>query len=179
MSSHRQPGRFGKGITLVAMVCIGSVLTGCGFQPVYRTTAGQQSVASQLAGVHIIEATDRLGQTLRNELLFLFGQNDSTERAAATHVLSIQATGSAVDSIVSRTGVTSARLYQLSATYTLTDTATGSVVHRGSTSSQAAFDVLDQQFANIRAERDAEDRVARDAARKINDQIAGYFATAR
>lgn len=162
---------------LTVIVCFGTVLSACGFQPVYRAGPGTDNVPAALRAVHVVEATDRLGQVLRNELLFLFGQNRSTRRDEATYVLSIGAASTSVGSIVSRTGVTSARLYKLDVTYRLLDAETEEELFRGRTSSQAAYDILDQQYANLRAERDAEDRVAKDAARKINDQIAGYFAT--
>lgn len=154
----------------------GLALSACGFSPVHRDTPGLTNIRAQLAGIHIMEATDRSGQVLRNELLFLFGQGTSTPRNSASHVLSISATTKTVGSIVSRSGVTESRILTINARYQLIELATQSVAINNRTSAQAAFDVLEQQFANARAKRDAENRAAKDIARKINDQVTAYLA---
>lgn len=157
----------------------GSGLAGCGFSPVYRAKPGGSTVISQQVQTHIYPGKDRLDQVLRNELLFLFGQNQATTLDAASYALSFSAVGLSSGAIVSRVGVSSARIYTLSTTYELSDLSKeeGEVVFSGKTSSQAAYDEFDQQFANLRAERDAEDRTAKDVARMINDQIAAFYAS--
>ncbi len=157
----------------------GLLLSGCGFAPVHKTTPGAANVRSELANVYIAEAPDRVTQVLRNELLFLFNQNASTSRSDASHELRVTTNGVTQGAIVTRTGVAAARIYTLSASYVLYDlTGEGKEsVLSGKTESQASFDVFDQQYANVRAERDAENRAAADVARLINDRISTYFAT--
>lgn len=157
----------------------GLVLSGCGFAPVHRTTPGTASTRSELANVYIAEAPDRVTQVVRNELLFLFNQNASTSRSNASYELRVTSTGLTQGAIVTRTGVAEARIYTLNASYVLYDLAGEQKedVLNGKTKSQASFDVFDQQYANLRAERDAENRAAADVARLINDRISTYFAT--
>lgn len=166
-------------LRLSTVAAAGLLVGACGFQPVYRTAPGQTPVRAQLTGVYIEDAPDRPTQVLRNELLFLFGQNASTPREGSTHTLKMTTRGYTQKSIVSRTGYTTARIYVLEVSYSLIDNATKQAVVDSRTSAQSAFDILDQQYANIRAERDAENRAARDVARKINDQIGAYFAATR
>ncbi|HKA64672.1 MAG TPA: hypothetical protein VKD00_02965, partial [Methyloceanibacter sp.] len=45
-------------------------LAGCGFQPLYGTTAGGSRLGAVMAGVDVTPIPGRVGQRLRNELIF-------------------------------------------------------------------------------------------------------------
>ena len=52
-----------------------------------------------------------------------------------------------------------------------------SPVVKGTTFARASYAASLQRFANIRAQRDAEDRAAKVLAEQIRTRIAGYLAT--
>ncbi len=70
----------------------------------------------------------------------------------------------------------SAATITIGASYALTEIATGEVVHEGRRQVTAAYDVPRQEFANMRAERDAEDRAARELAELLHLTLAQALA---
>lgn len=157
-----------------------TVLAGCGFRPTYANRGpGESSTRSELRAVHITPPIDRVEQEVRNHLLFAFGQTTETPAAAAAYTLSLRTSSSVADSIVSRGGLTRAQTLFLEVSYTLTEPGTEEPLVNGRATSQAAFDIFDQQFANLRARMDAENRTAKEVAEQIHNQVAAYFATKR
>jgi len=61
-------------------------------------------------------------------------------------------------------------------TYTLTAIDTGKVLTTGEVSAAAPYDRSSQRFANIRAARDGEIRVAQSLARDIKVRLSGFLA---
>jgi LPS-assembly lipoprotein len=66
--------------------------------------------------------------------------------------------------------------YVLTAAYTLTSTATGKVAKTGSVRVELTYDSADQPYASIAAQQDAQDRAAQEAARRIELELAAWFA---
>ena len=64
----------------------------------------------------------------------------------------------------------------LSASYQLTEIATGSILSAGATRSVAAFNVVQSEFANISAETDAERRAALSVGENIWIRLGVYFS---
>ena len=60
--------------------------------------------------------------------------------------------------------------------YKMIDQATGQTLFSGQRQAVALVDNPDQEYANVRALRDAENRAAREAAAFLNADIAGKFA---
>lgn len=60
----------------------------------------------------------------------------------------------------------------LTGTYVITDIRTGKSVARGQRSVTASYDRPRQEFANVRAERDAQNRAARELAELLRLAIA-------
>ena len=67
--------------------------------------------------------------------------------------------------------------FGLTATYTLTEVATGRIVVTGQTFSRVSYDIPGQQqrFARLRGLRDAESRAAKVIADNIRNRLASYF----
>ncbi len=64
----------------------------------------------------------------------------------------------------------------MTGSYVLTDLATAKPVASGSRSIQASYDQPSQEFATLRARRDAEDRAARELAELLRLDIAQRLA---
>ena len=61
--------------------------------------------------------------------------------------------------------------------FTLRDKDGKNVLMKGRSHARAGFDKLVSTYTNIRAQRDAENRAAKDIAKDINTRIAAYIST--
>jgi LPS-assembly lipoprotein len=152
-------------------------LAGCGFQPLYGgTTAGGAKLSEVMAAVEIAPIPGRVGQKLRNELIFT---NTGGGYAPPTRYrLDIAIKESVTDELVQITGDATAQVYQLEATFKLVDPSTRQVLFQGKAISRAAYNRFQEIFANVRARYDAENRAARTVAESIKTQLAAFLANA-
>ena len=152
-------------------------LAGCGFQPLYGgTTAGGAKLAEVMAAVDITPIPGRVGQKLRNELIFT---NTGGGYAAPTrYKLDIIIKESVTDELVQITGDATGQVYQLEASFKLVDTSTGKMMFQGKALSRAAYNRFQEIFANVRARYDAENRAARTISESIKTQVAAFLANA-
>jgi LPS-assembly lipoprotein len=148
-------------------------LTGC-FRPMYGELNGAPGVVDQLSRIDIQIADGRVGQNLRNELLYAFNSGNAPVDSA--YRLTVSIGESTEDVILQRSGEAGTTFYELRANFTLIDAATGRVLHGGTAVSRTSFDRSTQIFANQRAKLDAENRAVKVIARTIRTRIAGYFA---
>ena len=165
-------------MVLVAGLGLG-LLGGCGHvQPLYGSFDGKPSVTvADMRQVDIAPINSRLGQKLRNELVFgLTGGSGSPDRAV--YRLTVRVNDASVPVGIERNeDLPAAYLQQLNATFALTEIATQKTLTTGTSFANAAYDTSNQRFANLRAKRDAEDRAATVIAGDIRTKLAAYFAT--
>lgn len=164
---------------LAVTVLIGGIafgLAGCGFQPLYGgTTAGGAKLAEVMAGVDIAPIPGRVGQKLRNELIFT--TTGGGYAAPERFKLDIAIKESVTDQLVQITGDATGQVYQLDANFKLLDSH-GKVILTGTAISRAPYNRFQEIFANVRARYDAENRAARTVAESIRTRIAAYLANA-
>jgi LPS-assembly lipoprotein len=152
-------------------------LGGCGFQPLYGgTTAGGQRLSEVMAGVEITPIPGRVGQKLRNELIF--SNTGGGAAGPSRYKLDIAIKESVTDQLVEITGDATGQVYQLDATFKLIDPANGRVLMQGKAISRAPYNRFQEIFANVRARYDAENRAARTMSESIKTQLAAYLASA-
>lgn len=179
----------GLKLSLLKWALAGSALLllgGC-FKPMYASldsgaaTGGAvsgsttASVIDELAQIDIPPAQNRVGQRLRNELLFAF--NGGGTGVGDTYRLTLNLQERTEGIIVRRNRESDSNIYSLRANFTLVDVTSGKVLHGGSGIARASYDRSDQIFANERAAIDAENRAARSLAEIIKTRVAAYFAT--
>ena len=152
-------------------------LAGCGFQPLYGgTTAGGARLSEVMAGVDITPIPGRVGQKLRNELIFA---NTGGGNAAQTrYKLDIVVKESVTDQLVQITGDATGQVYQLDAAFRLIDVSNNKVIFQGKAVSRAPYNRFQEIFANVRARYDAENRAARTVSESIKTQVAAYLSRA-
>ncbi len=152
-------------------------LAGCGFQPLYGgTTAGGARLSEVMAGVEITPIPGRVGQKLRNELIFA---NTGGGNAAQTRFrLDIAVKESITDQLVQITGDATGQVYQLDAAFKLVDVSRNTVIFQGKAISRAPYNRFQEVFANVRARYDAENRAARTISESIKTQVAAYLSRA-
>ncbi|RCS23628.1 hypothetical protein DUT91_10000 [Phyllobacterium salinisoli] len=168
-------------------ILAGTLMTiaGCTVQPLYSGGGGAAGIGGtvapgmreKLASIAIEPATTRYGQEVRNKLIFLLS-GGAGEPATPAYRLSLGVTSSTIAAVsvdigdsTDRTGRPSAGTVRVASNYVLRDT-NGKPVAKGTRVVSASFDRPRQEFANLRAERDAQDRAAQELAEQLMLAIA-------
>jgi LPS-assembly lipoprotein len=164
------------GVSLLMAGLLG--VSACTVQPLYSdgpvangTVTG--SIGAELSTISVKPAVTRVGQQVRNRLLFLFygGQAEpATPRYTLTLAVGSISEASANIQINEQNEPTAA-VETVRASYTLVD-AKGKVVATGNRQFAASYDVPRQEFAAVRAQLDAENRAARELADLLRLAIA-------
>lgn len=152
-------------------------LFGCGFQPLYGTTAGGSRLGAVMASVEVTPIPGRVGQRVRNELIFE-NNGGAARPEKSAYKLDIVIKETLINELVQITGDAKGQVYELDATYKLINTATNRVLLEGKTTSRAAFERSETIFSNVRARYDAEDRAANTVAQSIKVQLAAFLSQA-
>lgn len=161
--------RIGRTASVIAVLV---ALAGCQVKPLYAVSPTGTGAGQQIASVEFSQASNRVEQAVRNELIFLTsgGAGESKNphyqltmsvSSARQNVLDEQVTNNLIPGRVT-----------LNATYTLTKISDGKVLKTAKRASIALLDVSAQEFAEMRAYRDAENRAAKQLAEFIRGDIA-------
>ena len=159
-----------------SLVVFGFVLAlaGCGFKPMYSNDKDGGEVGVGLSQVEVAAPVGRTEQIVRNELLLLLGiggrqdkkfrlVNKFNERQVD---LAIQ-----LDDSVTRKNLI------LWYDFSLFDNATGKEVFTGAGRSYAAYNLVQSDYANLIAEKDARERASKEVAYQIRTRLATYFSS--
>ncbi|MFD1329783.1 LPS assembly lipoprotein LptE [Mycoplana ramosa] len=164
-----------RGLRKFAIATLGllalTVTAGCQVRPLYSTpTAGAGEAVS------VSEADDRVEQRVRNELIFLLS-GGAGEPSTAPYHLELNVASRAVDVLVSSSDdVARAGRIVMTADYNLTRSDSGETIRSGRRQVVALVDFPVQEFAKLRAIRDAENRAARELAELLRADIASGLA---
>ncbi len=156
--------------TLALGACAGD---GGGLKPLYGATGGQ-SYDQRLARVDIGPVSGRVGQRIRNELVF--ERSTGHQSAGSDLRLDIVLTEFVLTTLVSATGTSSSQVYQLEARYQLVDTKTKKSVLDGRSLGRGSFDRFASIYSNIRGREDAENRVAKSIAEDIRTRLLAHLS---
>jgi LPS-assembly lipoprotein len=157
-----------------ALALVSALLAGCGFQPLYGPGfAGPGQSAATLAEVDIGLIPGRVGQVVRNELIFKT-RGGAAESADPKYRIEIALRESAQNLLVDLSGNSEGLMFGLDADFKIIATADNRVVLAARSVGRASYQKVTSVYANVRARRDAEDR----AARMIADDIRTRIATA-
>jgi LPS-assembly lipoprotein len=150
-------------------------LGGCTAGPLYAPAAVTGlPVRAELAAIEIPETGERVGQEVRNQLILAFTGGGAPLPPRYQLVLGVSSRPGG--SVSPRTQTLA--LMQVSATWRLVDLGTGVVLLAGLAQASGAYALSNQGFADIRAQRDAEDRAAREVAGQIRLRVAAALAGA-
>lgn len=168
--------RMARSARLFGVVALGLALAGC-IRPLYgpQTASTQnQSLRATLAAIDVPMVPDRLGHTLRNELVFLLDGREETE--VKRYRLLISTNENVSVTIVSSFQRADAASVNGVAKYRLISIADNREIAAGEVTGFATYERSPQRFANLRAARDAQQRVARFLAEQIHLQLATKLA---
>jgi LPS-assembly lipoprotein len=155
----------------------GLLVSGCGFRPLYQEPEpgpGAASVGSQLAAVEIAPIPDRVGQLVRNDLLYHTRGREGD--AGADYRLDVRLIESISELAVESTGFATRSNLRLAAVYTLTDLGTGRRLVNGRSRAISSYNIVDASFSTLTAQNAARERAAARVAEDIRARLAAYFA---
>jgi LPS-assembly lipoprotein len=162
-------------VSAVLIVIAALGLAGCGYRPMYASTAEDQGVAAVLSTIKIAEADTREGQIIRNDLISAMrpGNVGSGDR----YLLALTPVRKKTSIVDKKQPSTTRDAVRLNVVFELIDQKNGQVVYSGKTFSQVSFDVVRQPFADTQAETDAMERAAHEVSGDIRTRLAAFFAT--
>ena len=174
--------RYVRPILTIGFFAALALTSACTVRPLYSsapaTSAGTATMSEELASIAIKPVTTREAQQVRNHLMFLF-YGGGAEPANPAYTLTVSVSPR-IDTAASIQWTTedeepTAKTVTMRGTYRLT-AADGTQVASGRRQIASSFDVPGQEFAAIRAERDAKDRAARELAELIRLAVAQDIA---
>lgn len=151
------------------------LLAACGFEPVYgeRPTRLGGSMSEAMRSIEIVQVREREGQVLRNRLIDALTPRGPV--AAPRYALDVELDED-VEGFAFRPdrAVTRERV-EVRARMVLTDHETGAAEIDETLSVWTSYDIVQSDFANIAAQRDARARAAEQLADRIVARIALYL----
>ncbi|MCT8999334.1 LPS assembly lipoprotein LptE [Chelativorans intermedius] len=169
-----------RAFALAASGLLLALAAGCTVRPLLAEAPPGAAVreTARLDAVSVAPVSTRPAQQVRNHLIFLL-HGGAGEPANPGYRLELDVTsrvGSAVDIQSGGEDEPTAGTVTLTGRYRLIDSITGEPVSAGTQSVSAGFDRPRQEFAVLRAERNAQDRAARELAEFIHLAIARDLA---
>ena len=157
------------------------LVAGCGdsgFRPLYASSSlvGGADVNQKLAQLEIAPIPGRVGQRLRNELIY-----ESTGGGHALppeYRLEVVMRESIDATLVQIDGNSSGSVYNLTAAFRLIRIADKSVALTGTSYGRIAFQRFDSVFSNVRARNDAENRAATTIGDDLKSRLAAFLSNA-
>ena len=156
------------------LVAAAPALTSCGadgFKPLYGATASGVGVEQRLAKVDFSPIPGRVGQRIRNELVF-----QTASGGAPAHRLEIALKESLTSTLVRVDGDAAGQIYAVEASFRLLDVNSKQVIFQGTSVARAGFERFSSVYSNVRAREDAENRVAKTIAEDIKTRLATYLS---
>jgi LPS-assembly lipoprotein len=145
---------------LAALVGLG----GC-FQPLYGE-ASHPGLTEDMRAVEVAPIPDRIGHYLGDDLVSRM--NGSGETPPPKYRLTVKLSQSTnAPTIESQIGTADAATVIGQAKFDLIRIENGALIYTGSATATAVYDRFSQSYANLRAARDAEIRIARELADEI------------
>lgn len=158
----------------IAAVTATLALSGC-FQPLYSEGA-HAGVAAAMKQVEVFPVKGRIGHYLVDDLITQF--NGTGETLTPKYRLEIVVNEShTTPTIESQIGSATSATLTATANLTLTEIATSQVVYQANAVSIAPYDRNFNDYSNLRAERDADLRLARSLADEISLRVSGAIAS--
>ena len=178
--SGMSPARKAWMIVPACTLLLGLTLSACGsdgFRPLYGTTASGVGLDEKMAQVRIAPIPSRVGQRIRNELIFQ--STGGGTPPPPLYTLEIAITESVTSTLVQSTGESLSQIYNLNASFRLVSIKDKQVVFQGTSQGRAGFERFTSIYSNVRAREDAENRAAKSVAEEIKGRLAARLSSSR
>lgn len=165
-------------IRLAAAMLLAAAGGGC-FQPLYgdRSLTGGPSVRDAMRDVEVATIDGRVGQEVRNDLIFELTGGEGNPVGAPYRVTMTVSSSTFYPVIDLSAGRPSAETVSLDVLYRVEDVANKKTVLNERALARVTIDRSQQRFARVRAIRDAENRAAKVAAEQMRSRIAAFLLT--
>lgn len=163
---------------IAATLLVAPLVSACGaggFRPMYADLDGTGGLSEKLAQVDIAPIPGRVGQRLRNELIF--ESRGGGNPLPPEYRLEVAIRENIVSTLTQKTGDARGQVYSLDASFRLISLADKAVVLSGTSYGRAGFERFDSIFSNVRARRDAENRAANTVGTDLKSRLSAFLAT--
>jgi len=171
-------------VQLATILGMGALTAGC-FEPLYgnRPVVSTESVQDKFAAIEVRPITAPKGTPTERVAVGVFNalqynRHNGGSGAPPLYRLNVQVGSSQFVAVTNPTsGRPDAQVEVVTASFQLTEIASGKTVLSDSTSSHVDYDIpgSQQRFAAQRARRDAEDRAMTVVGEAIRNRLASYF----
>jgi LPS-assembly lipoprotein len=156
---------------------LASTLAGCGssgFQPLYGPGLTGEATRTKLAAVDYAPIPGRVGQRIRNDLVF--DRSAAGDVTPAKKRVEIKLTEALITTLADAKGDSAGQTYQVEAVYKIVDVASQKVETEGRSVARANFERFESIYANVRGREDAENRAARQIASDVKTRVAVHLS---
>ncbi len=180
MGKHPQTGKKQqislKAVSVALLLSFtGTFLSACSFKPLYGTTATNVQLQETLKSVSIPEVPGRVGQVVRNELIFRF--TGGGHAAAPQYRLTLAVKESVKSQFVRRDGDSEGQFLELNTSFKLYRVGDDKLpILEGVSFAKAAFNDNTSIYSNVRSRRNAEDRAAKTTAEDLQVRISAFLS---
>lgn len=167
--ANRRFGAFGALLTALA-------LSACSVQPLYGPSnfVEGSTVQSTLTRISVGQVNDRVGQLVRNRLIFQMA--GGKEISDPLYHMTLTVTSRKVGLGITTTEASPVYSVTVQASFVVKRVGTEEVLIAGTSRASASFNYVNQMYANSRAELDAQSRAADQVANEIAIRVATAVA---
>lgn len=163
---------------LLAVAVTAPLLAACGnggFRPLYASQSlGGNNVSEKMAQVDVAPIPGRVGQRIRNELIF--ETTGGGNALPPVYRLEVAIRGSESQTLVKTSGDVGGGTYNLDANFRLVRISDKKVVLQGISHGGASYERFSTIFSNVRAREDAENRAAKTVGTELQMRLAAYLS---
>lgn len=166
-----------RGLSL--LLAAAPALSACGnggIRPLYATTPSGASLQERLAQVDVAPIPGRVGQRIRNEVIFQ--GTGGGNPLPPTHRLEVTIRESVLSTLVRTDGESLSQIYAVQASFRVIKIADKKIVLQGTSNARAGFERFQSIYSNVRAREDAENRAAGTIAEDLKTRVAMYLSGA-
>jgi len=165
---------------MLLITAVAPVLSACGasgFRPLHASQEfGGSAVNDKLAKLDIAPIPGRVGQRIRNELIFQ--SNGGTAPPSPEFRLEVALRESVSATLVRDDGDALGSVYNIDASFRLIRVADKTVVLQGVSYGRAGFERFRSIFANVRAREEAENRAASTVGQELKTRLSAFLSQA-
>jgi LPS-assembly lipoprotein len=156
-----------------------------GFRPLYGVSASGVGVPERMAEVEIAPIPGRVGQRIRNEVMFQ--ETGGGDPLPPSHRLEVTIKENVVSTLVRPDGTSAGEVYTIEASFRVIKISDKRVVLQGVSHARSAYERATNAavtngstytYSNVRAREDAENRAARVIADDLKTRVATYLSHA-
>jgi LPS-assembly lipoprotein len=176
---HRSRRFRAHGRLVLCAAAVLAALAGCadgtGFQPLYASkSADGTPINDKLAALDIAPIPGRVGQRIRNELIYQ--STGGGTPLPSEYRVEIAIKESVTATLVKIDGNASGQVYNLDAAYRVIRISDKAVIATGQSYGRASFERMTSVFANVRARENAEDRAAKTVGEELRTRLLAHLS---